>query len=156
MIADVAIRLASGADAAAIAAMSRDNIEQGLGWSWREGRVRSAIADRDTNVVVVGAPPALAAFGIMSYSEQHAHLLLLAVHASHRRRGVGSAVLLWLERVAALAGAQRILVEARQANAAARCFYCEHGYHERHIERGMYSGVEAGIGLEKWLRAADT
>src|SRR5262245_46038478 len=103
--------------------MSRDYIEQGLGWSWREGRVRRAIANRDTNVAVVGEPAAMVAFGIMSYSEEHAHLLLLAVRASHQRRGVGSAVLLWLERVAALAGMERILVEARRANDAARCFY---------------------------------
>ena len=153
MIADVAIRMATIADAAPIAAMSREYIEQGLGWSWREGRVRKAVTHRETNVCVVGEPGSLVAFGIMSYSERHAHLLLLAVKPTHQRRGIGTAVLLWLERVAALAGAERVLVEARWANETARCFYSEHGYHERYIERGMYRGFEAGIGLEKWLRS---
>jgi ribosomal-protein-alanine N-acetyltransferase len=153
MIADAAVRLATSADARQIAEMSRDYIEQGLGWSWHEPRVRKAIADRETNVAVVGDSTALVAFGIMSYSERHAHLQLLAVRPTHQRRGVGSALLVWLERVAALAGAERILVEARRANEAARCFYSENGYHERYIERGMYSGVEAGVGLEKWLRS---
>ena len=153
MIADVAVRLATSEDAAQIAAMARDLIERGLGWGWREGRVLKAMGDRETNIAVVGEPGTVAAFGIMSYSERHAHLLLLAVRPTHQRRGVGSAVLLWLERVAALAGTERVLVEARLANEAARCFYSEHGYHERYIERGMYRGFEAGIGLEKWLRS---
>lgn len=150
--ADVTIRLASGADAAGIAAMSRELIEQGLGWSWREGRVRRAIADRRTNVAVVGQPQALVAFGIMSYGEHQAQLLLLAVQPEHQRRGVASALLLWLEQVAVLAGVERVVVEARLANDAARCLYSEHGYHERAIERGMYGGVESGVALEKWLR----
>ncbi|MBL8290139.1 MAG: GNAT family N-acetyltransferase [Rubrivivax sp.] len=152
--ADTGIRLATVADAAGIAAMSRQLIEHGLGWSWREGRVRRAIADRRTNVAVVGGPRSLAAFGIMSYGERHAHLLLLAVRREQQRRGIGSALLLWLEQVAVLAGVERVVVEARLANDAARCFYSEHGYHERAIERGMYGGIEAGIALEKWLRPA--
>jgi ribosomal-protein-alanine N-acetyltransferase len=152
VIADVAIRLATAADARAIAEMSRDTIERGLPWTWRPERVSRAIRDRQTNVVVVGEPGGLAAFGIMSYLEDDAHLLLFAVRAPRRRRGVGSAVLLWLEAVARAAGAQRVRVEARRENLAARDFYGAHGYHERAIARGMYSGMADGIHLEKWLR----
>jgi hypothetical protein len=39
-----AIRMATQADAAEIAAMSRDEIEQGLPWTWTEGRIAYAIA----------------------------------------------------------------------------------------------------------------
>jgi ribosomal-protein-alanine N-acetyltransferase len=152
MIADVAIRLASPADAAEIAAMSRDAIEHGLPWSWRRERVAQAIADRDTNVVVVAEPGMLVAFGIMSYLEDDAHLLLFAVRRARRRQGVGSAVLLWLEEVARAAGARRIRLEARRENVAARSFYNEHGYHERAIRHGMYGGTVDGVQLEKWLR----
>ena len=151
MIADVAIRLASPADAAEIAAMSRDAIEHGLPWSWRRERVAQAIADRDTNVVVVAEPGMLVAFGIMSYLDDDAHLLLFAVRESSRRQGIGSAVLLWLEAVARAAGACRIRVEARRDNEAARSFYNEHGYHERAIAHAMYSAKSDGIRLEKWL-----
>jgi ribosomal-protein-alanine N-acetyltransferase len=152
MIADVAIRLASPADAAEIAAISRDAIEHGLPWSWRPGRVARAIADRDTNVAVVAEPGALVAFGIMSYLEDDAHLLLFAVRSARRRHGVGSAVLVWLEDVARVAGVRRIRLEARRANLAARSFYNEHGYHERAIRPGMYGGTVDGVQLEKWLR----
>jgi ribosomal-protein-alanine N-acetyltransferase len=146
------IRLATPADAPAIAALSREAIEHGLPWSWRPERVARAIANRDTNVAVIGEPGTLAAFGIMSYRGEDAHLLLFAVHRRHRRQGVGSALLQWLENVARTAGCFRIRLEARWDNAGARSFYNEHGYHERTIRPAMYSGVLDGVLLEKWLR----
>lgn len=153
MIANVAIRLATPADAAGIASMSRDHIEQGLPWRWRRERVAAAIAKPDTNAVVVGDHGALTAFGIMSYRDADAHLLLLAVRRSNQRTGVGSAVLRWLEAVALTVGAERILVEARRDNVAARNFYNEHGYHERSITKAMYAVLTDGIRFEKLLRA---
>lgn len=154
MIAEVAVRLATLADAVGIATMSRDTIEHGLPWTWQPPRVARAIRDPETNVVVVGEPGSLVAFGIMSYLEDDAHLLLFAVRAIERRQGIGSAILLWLEAVARAAGAKRIRVEARRENVAARSFYSEHGYHERIISKGMYSGAVDGVRLEKWLRDA--
>jgi len=155
MIDESVVRIATLIDAAEIAEMSRDYIEQGLPWSWRFNRVARAIKDPDTNVVVVGSPGALVAFGIMSYREEDAHLLLFAVRTPFRRQGVGSAVLTWLEAVARTAGTQRIVVEARRENVAARSFYSEHGYHERAIEKAMYGRVADGVRLEKWLLTND-
>jgi len=152
MIADVTVRLATLADATDIASMSRDYIEQGLSWSWQRARVAYAINDPDTNVAVVGNRGAIVAFGIMSYSDDDAHLLLFAVRRSSRRRGVGSAVLVWLEEVARAIGARRIRVEARKTNTAARDFYCAHGYYECTIKKAMYGGIEDGVRLEKLLR----
>lgn len=152
MIADVAIRLATVADAAEIAAMSRDTIEHGLPWRWRRERVAAAIINAETNVAVVAEHGALQAFGIMAYADVDAHLLLFAVRSARRRAGVGSAVLAWLEAAARAAGTRRIQVEARHDNASARNFYSEHGYHECGLKRAMYSGVADGIRLEKWLR----
>lgn len=151
MIADVAVRLATVADAADIAHMSRDYIEQGLPWRWTVDRVTRTIRDPNTNVVVVGEQGAITAFGIMFYAEDDAHLLLLAVRDTGQRSGIGSAILLWLEAAARSAGARRVRVESRKDNAAARSFYNEHGYHERVIKAAMYSGIADGICLEKWL-----
>ena len=153
MIADVAVRFARRADAAGIAAMSRDYIEVGLPWTWTQGRVARTIQDAETNVVVVGEPRAIVAFGIMSYPDEDAHLLLLAVRPASQRQGIGSAVLQWLETVARTAGAKRVRVEARRENVVARSFYCEHGYHERMIGKGLYNRIEDGVRLEKWLRS---
>jgi ribosomal-protein-alanine N-acetyltransferase len=151
MLTHLAIRLATTADAAAIAALSRDEIEHGLPWTWRAPRVRHAIADPETNVIVAGPPGEVHAFGVMYYADDDAHLLLFAVHRSRQRQGMGTALLRWLEDAALAAGAQRIRVEARMDKVAARSFYNEHGYHEGPVVRRMYSGRLDGVKLEKWL-----
>jgi ribosomal protein S18 acetylase RimI-like enzyme len=151
MITDASVRLATSADAEAIAAMSRDYIERGLGWSWNVARVQRSIRDPDTNVAMVRESGAVLAFGIMKYREEVAHLLLFAVRRSHQRQGIGSLVLRWLESVALASGATRIDLECRRDNPAARNFYCEHGYHEHVISRGYYGGVKDAVRLEKWL-----
>jgi GNAT superfamily N-acetyltransferase len=152
MIADVAVRLATLSDAAEIAAMSRDYIEQGLPWTWTVERVANSIRDPETNVVVAGENGGITGFGIMFYASDDAHLLLFAVRLAHRRRGVGSAILRWLEDVARAAGANRIRVECTRENSVGRNFYCEHGYHELDISKKMYRGLKDGVHLEKWFR----
>jgi ribosomal protein S18 acetylase RimI-like enzyme len=152
MDAEVPVRLARLADAAEIAAMSRDDIERGLPWSWTQSRVARAMRDPEINVAAVGAPGAIVAFGIMSYRESTSHLLLFSVRASQRRRGVGSRLLGWLETVAVESGIRRINVECRRENAGARNFYAERGYRELVIAKGYYRGVEDAVRLEKWLR----
>jgi ribosomal-protein-alanine N-acetyltransferase len=152
MHADVTVQLATERHAAQIAEMSRDYIEHGLGWGWTTKRIVKAIRDPETNVGVVVEGGRVAGFGIMSYLETHAHLKLMAVCPASRRRGIASAILRWLESVAKVAGAERVLVECRRSNAPARTLYLEHGYNERNIEPGMYRGLEDGIHLEKWLR----
>ena len=146
------VRMASMADAAAIAAMSRDLIEHGLPWSWRADRIGQAIGAANTNVAVIREGGELDAFGIMEYWDDDAHLVLFAVRRARQRRGFGGALLRWLEDCAVAAGSRRIRVEARRDNDAARSFYNENGYHELAIERLRYSGRIDKIRLEKWLR----
>lgn len=148
------LRLAESRDASAIARLSKQEIEQGLAWSWTPARVGRAIADPDTNVLVARDEGGLLGFGIMIYREQHAHLCLFAVRPDGRRRGVGSALLAWLERVAQVAGVQRLSLEARHDNAPAIAFYQEHGYRTSGVVAGMYQGVEDGVRLEKWLSSS--
>jgi ribosomal-protein-alanine N-acetyltransferase len=152
MIASIDVRLATLSDVSQIAAMSRDYIEHGLPWTWTEERVAHSIRDSETNVVVAGERGSLIGFGIMFYASDDAHLLLFAVRAAHRRRGIGSAILRWLEEAARVAGAKRIRVECTRENAAGRNFYCEHGYHELQITTKMYRGIKDGVHLEKWFR----
>jgi len=152
MTVDPPVRLARPEDAEDIAAMSRELIERGLPWGWRPARVLAAIRSTDTNVAVVRADGELVAFGIMDYRERHAYLALLAVRSGSQRRGVGRSLLAWLEASARVAGAERIGVEARLDNAAARSFYNELGYHEVAISPGRYRDGVDGVRLEKWLR----
>ncbi len=145
------IALATGRDAEQIAAMARSEIEYGLPWGWTAMRVARSIADRATNVAVLREQDAITAFGIMKYRDETAHLLLLAVHAAHRRRGIGSALVVWLEEVARTAGILRLGVEARADNEAALAFYRRHGFEELVTVPGMYSGRVDGVRLTKTL-----
>ena len=155
MHAQTAIHLAAPADALQIACLSRDCIEHGLPWRWTPARVLRSIRDPATNVAVVREQQRVTGFGIMKYADDEAHLLLLAVDPDRRRLGIASAILEWLEEVARTAGAACVRLEARLANAEARCFYNEHGYHERALRDGMYGAAVHGVILEKWLREAD-
>jgi [ribosomal protein S18]-alanine N-acetyltransferase len=152
MTVDPPIGIARLGDASAIAVMSRDLIEYGLEWRWRTNRVARAIDDPDTNVAVVRREEELIGFGIMEYLDDEAYLILFAVAKSSQRQGVGSALLRWLEAAARAAGSQCIRVDTRRESVAARCFYNEHGYHERILKSRMYSKAVDGVRLEKWLR----
>ena len=149
MIANHQIRLALPDDARSIAEMSRDYIENGLGWSWTEARVLRAIRDKSTNVAVAHDRGYVLGFGIMAYGDNTAHLLLLGVHKTQRKRGLGASILLWLEECAVTAGIERIEVEAREDREAALWFYRGRGYREIERLSGYYRGIVNGVRLEK-------
>ena len=153
MISDLTIRLATEADALRIARMSRDQIERGLGWSWTTQRVLRSIFDAETNVVVALEAGKLAGFAIMKYHDDEAHLLLLAVQPGSRRKGIGAALLAWLEQAALTAGVGQVWLEARFGNAAARAFYRQLGYREIQVLPGYYQGREACVRFARdlWL-----
>lgn len=150
-ISEHAVELARVVDAPRIASMSRDYIEVGLGWKWTSGRIRKCLRDPDTNVVVVRESGAIAGFAIMQYRDDEAHLVLLAVDASRRRRGIGTALVRWLEMTALTAGIGVVYLEARSRNAGARGFYRQHGYTEIARVARMYRGVEDGLRIAKDL-----
>jgi ribosomal protein S18 acetylase RimI-like enzyme len=145
------IRLATAQDAADIAAMSRDFIEQGLGWSWTAARVLRSIRDRSTNVAVARTGQ-LEAFGIMNYGDDAAHLSLLAVHPASRRKGLATQLVAWLELSARVAGMERIRLEARSDNPQALAFYLQCGFSQVASVQGYYQGQIDALRFEKVLR----
>jgi ribosomal-protein-alanine N-acetyltransferase len=151
MIIHPSIRLAAASEAAPIARMSREYIEYGLGWSWTPRRVLRAIEDRATNVVVSHEQEAILGFGIMSYGETKAHLVLLAVEPRQRQRGLGAALLGWLEKCALTAGLPRVQLEARADNPGAIAFYEEQGYRSLGSVAGYYRGSVDAVKMEKRL-----
>lgn len=145
------LRPAHTSEAAAMATMSRLHIEYGLRWRWTPARVRSSIRDRETMVLVASVDGDVAGFAIMRFGDTEAHLHLLAVSPAHRRLGLGRALLDWLEVSCRTAGIQRIRVELREHNGAAREFYSSLGF--RRIGRipGYYDRQEAALVLSKRL-----
>ena len=149
----ITIRLAEPRDAQAVAMMSRDFIEAGLGWKYDAARMMRAIRDRETLAVVAcesaksgtsaaAARGALTGFAIMEFGDERAHLVLLAVRPSHRRLGIGQRLLDWLLESARVAGMASIHLELRASNDAARRFYRAMGFYETVLVPGYYRGGE--------------
>ena len=156
MISATDIGLAAPADAPAIAMMSRDQVEHGLRWSWTAARVRNAITSRDTNVIVARQAGAIVGFALMKYGDELAHLMLLGVAPTLRRRGIASALLEWLEATLRIAGVAVVQVEVRESNAVARAFYAARGYEQVGATRGYYQGLETALRLVKELAPPGT
>jgi ribosomal protein S18 acetylase RimI-like enzyme len=156
----ITVRIAEPRDAQAIAMMSRDFVESGLGWKYDAARVLRAIRDRETLAVVAcesgkaaGARGALTGFAIMEFGDERAHLVLLAVRPSHRRLGIGQRLLDWLLESARVAGIASIHLELRAANEAARGFYRAMGFYETVLVPGYYrSGEGRKEGALRMLR----
>jgi ribosomal protein S18 acetylase RimI-like enzyme len=155
----ITIRPAEPRDAQAIAAMSRDFIESGLGWKYDQARVMRAMRDRETLAAVAcegaktGAKGAVAGFAIMEFGDERAHLVLLAVRPSHRRLGIGQRLLEWLVESARVAGMASIHLELRSNNDAARRFYRAMSFYETVLVPGYYrSGEGRKEGALRMLR----
>jgi ribosomal-protein-alanine N-acetyltransferase len=147
------LRPAHRSEAAAIATMSRLQVEYGLNWRWTPARIRRAIDDKETMVLVASIDGALEGFAIMRFRDEDAHLLLLAVQPKARRGGVGTAMLDWLEKSCRTAGIRHIRLEVRVSNQPARRFYENHGYRLVSQVAGYYEKREAAAVMAKSLLA---
>jgi [ribosomal protein S18]-alanine N-acetyltransferase len=162
----ITIRLAEARDAQAIALMSRDFIEAGLGWKYDAARVMRAIRDRETLAVVAcesgkaasaaAARGVITGFAIMEFGDERAHLVLLAVRPTHRRRGIGRKLFEWLLESALTAGMESVHLELRAGNEAARRFYRALGFSETIMIPRYYGGTETALRMIRLLRVAST
>jgi len=150
---DITLQFAEASDAATLAGMSRDLIEDGLGWRYRTQSVRQLIADRETVTLVARRTDGVAGFGIMKFGDERAHLVLLAVCPAFRRRGVARRIIQWLVESATIAGVASLHVELRARNAEAHAFYRAIGFEETLRLPGYYSGRETAIRMIRMLRA---
>jgi len=148
----VTLRLAEPHDAQAIAHMSRDLVEAGLGWKYDAARVQRAIRERDTVTLVACEGGAVLGFAIMEFGDERAHLVLLAVRPNQRRAGIGRQLLQWLIESAQTAGIGSVHLELRARNEAARAFYRAMGFSESVLVPGYYRGREAALRMLRVLR----
>ena len=145
------------ADAPIIARMARDYIEDGLRWTWRPRRIQRALLDRKTTVLVAETPRGpgmeIAGFGIMRFGIEEAHLSLLAVRPSYRRRRIARNLLERLESSARVAGMGEVQLEVRTGNDAALELYRQLGYREVLHLPGYYGGRESALRMTRDLTA---
>lgn len=148
---ELSLRLARSAEAAAIANLSRDLIEYGLGWRWTPARVAASIRAANVNVLVAYLQGNMVGFGIMRYGQDEAHLDLLAVAPAYRRAGVGRRLIEWLEKCAVVGGMFSVTLEVREGNEGAQLFYERMGYRTLGRLPGYYQGIEAALRMGRDL-----
>jgi ribosomal-protein-alanine N-acetyltransferase len=136
------IRLARYADSSVIGAMSRDLIENGLGWRWKPNRIRQLIAHNDASVLVAEQDHCIAGFAAVSFSETSAHINLFAVDPEYRRLGLASSLIDWIVRSCRTAGIANVNLEVRSGNPAAISCYQNNGFVSVGVKRGYYNGIE--------------
>jgi ribosomal-protein-alanine N-acetyltransferase len=149
---DITLQLACRRDASAIASMSRDLIEAGLGWQYRSERIRQLIDDPETVTLVARDGERVNGFAVMSFGEERAHLVLLAVRPACQRRGIARRLAQWLIQSAMTAGIATIHVELRAQNQAAHAFYRALGFAETLRLPGYYRGRETAVRMMRMLR----
>ncbi len=148
----VRLRPARVDEAGAMAEMSRQLIETGLGWRYTPQRMAALIRHADTIALMAheaGAPNGLA---VMQFGDERAHLVLLCVQPALRRRGIGRSLMDWLLQSARVAGIEAVDLELRADNAAALAFYRRLGFAETMQVPAYYDGKLAAQRMTLALR----
>jgi ribosomal-protein-alanine N-acetyltransferase len=149
---DLDLSFAYPSDAQALALMSRDLIEAGLGWSYRKERMTRFIADPDAVTLVARYCRQRVGFAIMTFGEQRAHLILMAVYPAFQRHGIGTKMIEWLLASAIVAGIRSVDVELRADNRRAYALYRKQGFDETSRIAGYYGGQETAVRMLRVLR----
>lgn len=93
-------------------------------------------------------------FVIGRVAADEAEILTLAVAGSARRRGMGRALLDWMEGQVAARGAARLILEVSAGNEAARALYRGAGFSEIGRRRAYYPDGSDALVLERALTGA--
>jgi ribosomal-protein-alanine N-acetyltransferase len=152
----IRFRAAHRSEARLIASLSRLHVEYGLRWRWTPTRVRRQLDDPECMVLIASLLGDIAGFAIMHFGDHEAHLMLLAVQPRYRRRGIGRALLEWLEKSCCTAGIESIRLEVRVGNLPARSFYRACGFRNLTRISGYYDRLEPAITMHKPLMASRT
>lgn len=145
------LQTAVPSDAPRIARLCRDEVETGLGWRWRAGAVARLMSRPQCEVAVARLGSELVGFAAMELGPNIAELLLLAVSREHRREGIGTALLDFLEDEARTAGVEAVWLHVRARNNPAISFYEMGGYRiEEHL-RNHYAVHEDALRMQHRL-----
>lgn len=135
-----------------MAEMSRELIEVGLGWRYTPRRMAALIGDPETVALVACDASSIQGFAIMQFGDENAHLTLLCVRPTQRKRGIGRRMNEWLVESARVAGIASVQLELRADNAVALAFYRRIGFTETQWVPGYYGGQFAARRMVLQLR----
>jgi len=150
----VVLRPALASEAGAMAEMSRQLIEAGLGWRYTPQRIAALIRHAETIALVAHDTAGLQGFAVMQFGDEQAHLVLLCVQPALRHHGIGRRLVDWLLQSARVAGIESVALEVRADNAAALAFYRRLGFAQTQLVPAYYEGRVPAQRMSLRLRVA--
>ncbi len=97
----------------------------------------------------------LVGYGVLMIAADEAHLLNLSVAPGWQRKGIGTELTRFFVKLARDYGAEKIYLEVRPSNTAARALYAGHGFAEVGVRRDYYpaaGGREDAVVMELALK----
>jgi len=131
----VKVRAATPEDAAGVAALEALCFGKD---AWTPPMVVSELTGVDRGAVVAAEGDGLVGYAMTLASGDVVDLLRIAVHPERRRQGVARTLLEAVLERASRTRAERMLLEVRVGNDAARAFYAAAGFAEIARRRGYY------------------
>ena len=137
-------------------AIDRACYPRGIAYSRSTLRHFLELPGADCLVARTGAGPesAVAGFIVVEAEGAEAHVITIDVMESHRRAGVGTALLRAIEERLAARGVRQVELETATSNAAAVAFWEGHGYRKTGVMRGYYLGRFDAWKMRKSLAAS--
>jgi [ribosomal protein S18]-alanine N-acetyltransferase len=123
---------------------------------WSDGLIDEGVAGRvpTTSYLVADLDGRFAGYAAVSVVQDVAELQRIATAPGVRRTGVASALLAAVDSHAASGRAERLLLEVREGNQAARSFYARAGFAEIARRPRYYRDGTDAIVLERPVRMA--
>jgi ribosomal-protein-alanine N-acetyltransferase len=127
-------------DLAAVMRVMEDSFDPAFGEGWTAPQCAGLIPMTGVWLSLARRGETVVGFALGRVVRDEAELLLLAVHRSSQRMGVGQLLLDRFGAVAASKGAEQLHLEVREGNHAVR-LYSRNGYREVGRRRNYYSGT---------------
>ena len=121
---------------------------------WTRGNFAESL-DAGYHCWIAESRGAIVGYSVVAIAAGEAHLLNLSIAAEWQRQGLGAELLRFIVKLARDDAAERIFLEVRPSNAAARALYQRAGFSEIGVRRAYYParwGHEDALVLELQLQ----
>lgn len=125
--------------------------EPAIAYSRRE--LRNYLRFPGGDCIVAEADGTIAGFCVTAHGPARGYIITIDVLELYRRRGVGTMLLVEVERRMAASGVREVTLETATDNVSAIAFWKKHGYRTRGVKKGYYPGGGDAYAMVKAVAA---
>ena len=120
--------------------------------AWTKTMFKGEICNDATHYIVCTVDDKIVGYGGFWYTLDGADITNVAVHPDFRRMGLGEKILKYMIDLASKLGADKMMLEVRKSNEAARALYEKNGFESISIRKRYYAdnGEDAVIMIKEW------